>query len=112
MNFPKYLSTGRLVLLSKDNKPQAQIDNTRPIVVNSHITKVIEKAILIRLRKLNSKLLDTDKYQTGFKEGNMTHFNLARVFESIVETRMKRKLRKAYVFVDLKKAYDSVDRCY
>ena len=53
-DLPKFLSEGRLVLFSKDKESMAQVDNTRPIVVLSHITKIIEKAIMIRLKKLGS----------------------------------------------------------
>ena len=76
--FPRYLSDGRLVLLSKDNKDFAEVSNTRPIVVTSHITKVIEKAIVIRLEKMNSKLLSTGSYQSEFKKGSMTQINLTK----------------------------------
>ena len=40
----------------------------------------------------------------------MTHENLAIVFDSILSSRRKRSTRVAYLFVDLKKAFDSVNR--
>jgi hypothetical protein len=60
--FPKYLSDGRIVLLSKDNKDFAEVSNTKPIVVTSHITKLIVKTIVIRLEKMRSTLLNTGSY--------------------------------------------------
>jgi predicted RNA-binding protein YlxR (DUF448 family) len=36
--------------------------------------------------------------------------NLTKVIKSIADTRRKRSERQAYLFVDLKKAYDSVKR--
>jgi hypothetical protein len=40
--FPYYLMTGRLILLSKEeNTSVVNIEDTRPIVVNSHITKIL-----------------------------------------------------------------------
>ena len=76
----------------------------------SHITKIIEKAILVKLEQIGSDLFSTARYQTGFKKGSLTAFNLTKLLECIGSTRRKSKSRKAYIFVDLKKAYDSVSR--
>ena len=43
--------------------------DTRPIVVKSHLLKVIEKAVMVKLKAVNSELLKVGTYQTGFKEG-------------------------------------------
>ena len=59
---------------------------------------------------MNSKLLETGSYQSGFKKGSMTQVNLTKCLQTILDTRKKRSARKAYIFVDLKKAYDSVRR--
>ena len=40
----------------------------------------------------------------------MTQVNLTKCLQTILDTRRKRSTRKAYIFVDLKKAYDSVRR--
>ncbi len=40
----------------------------------------------------------------------MTHVNLTRVFRSIKETRRNCNKRMVYIFVDFKKAYDTVKR--
>jgi hypothetical protein len=53
-DFPKYLSEGRLILLSKDNNEVAEVSNTRPIVVLSHIAKVIEKSLVGKLKQWES----------------------------------------------------------
>ncbi len=85
--FPAHLKEGRLVLLSKSASEIAEISNTRPIVVLSHLSKITEKMIVNKLNSIESKLLDTGDYQTGFKKKSMTHFNLTKVFKSIDETR-------------------------
>jgi hypothetical protein len=40
----------------------------------------------------------------------MTQINLYKCLQVILDTRRKRSQRKAFIFVDLKKAYDSVKR--
>ena len=44
MSIPKYLYEGRLVPLSKNKgKDQAELKDIRPIVVKSHLAKILEK---------------------------------------------------------------------
>ena len=43
--------------------------DTRPIVVKSHLLKVIEKVIMMKLKATDSELLKVGTYQTGFKKG-------------------------------------------
>jgi hypothetical protein len=51
--------------LSKNKgKDQAELKDIRPIVVKSHIAKILEKAIMA---KVAPHLLQTRIYQTGFK---------------------------------------------
>jgi hypothetical protein len=47
---PDYLNKGRITLLSKSKSSSVvTVDETRPIVINSHLKKICEKAILHRL---------------------------------------------------------------
>jgi hypothetical protein len=65
---PKYLYEGRLVPLSKNKgKDQAELKDIRPIVVRSHIAKILEKAIMAKVAAVAPHLLQTRIYQTGFK---------------------------------------------
>ena len=65
---PKYLYEGRLVPLSKNKgKDQAELKDIRPIVVRSHIAKILEKAIMAKVAEVSPHLLQTKIYQTGFK---------------------------------------------
>ncbi len=61
-HFPAHMKAGRLVLLSKTLDEIAEISNTRPIVVLPHLTKIVEKALLLKLRATGSRLLDTGAY--------------------------------------------------
>ena len=79
-NLPPYLNIGRQVALSKNKtSEEATIDDIRPIVIKSHLTKVLEKAILAKIKEIDSKILPTAAYQAGFKEGQSTLGNLAAV---------------------------------
>ncbi|KEJ82925.1 hypothetical protein OXYTRIMIC_810 [Oxytricha trifallax] len=49
--FPQYIKEGRLVLLSKNQgELYPEVNNTRPIVVNSHLSKIIEKVIVNKIQ--------------------------------------------------------------
>ena len=53
MRMPKYLYEGRLVPLSKNKgKDQAELKDIRPIVVRSHVAKILEKAIMAKVAAL------------------------------------------------------------
>ncbi len=47
-------------------------DEIGPIVVRSHISKVMEKAILEKMYKTCSHIISSKVYQRGFKEGKFT----------------------------------------
>ena len=53
MSIPKYLYEGRLVPLSKNKgMDQAELKDIRPIVVRSHVAKILEKAIMAKVATL------------------------------------------------------------
>ena len=67
---PKYLREGRLVPLSKvKDSNNVKLGDIRPIVVRSHLSKVVEKTLLNRIKLGSWHLLETQYYQTGFKDG-------------------------------------------
>ena len=82
------------------------IGDIRPIVVRSHISKVMEKAILAKIRARRQHLLHTSTYQSGFKEDHSTAANISRLLQEV----HGRKQRKFNMLIDLQKAYDTVDR--
>ena len=53
MAIPNYLNEGRLVPLSKNKGlDQAELKDIRPIVVRSHLAKIMEKAIMAKIAAL------------------------------------------------------------
>ena len=63
MNIPEYLRVGRLVPLQKTiTKGPVALDDIRPIVVRSHISKIMEKAILEKIRTTCPHLIASKVY--------------------------------------------------
>ena len=57
-NLPEYLRVGRLVPLQKTaTKGPVALDDIRPIVVRSHISKIMEKAILEKINAMCPHLI-------------------------------------------------------
>ena len=56
------MSQFRLSLLSKTKCSETTIEDTRPIAIGSHLLKVVEKAVKLKLDNRESKLLQTDSY--------------------------------------------------
>ena len=61
--FPTYFNVGRFIPLSKKKGERVVgIDDIRPIVVKSHLTKICEKAILAKINHGHNHLLETKRY--------------------------------------------------
>lgn len=101
---PDYIKVAKLFVLSKTKRSEVSLDQIRPIAVQSHILKVLEKAIKNKLFTTKSKLLEIKDYQTGFVAGVSTHLN------KIVSHRRKKSKREIYISFDISKAYDCVNR--
>ena len=60
---PDYLRVGRMVPLQKTTtKGPVPLDEIRPIVVRSHISKIMEKAILAKIKDTCTHLIDSKMY--------------------------------------------------
>ena len=100
-SIPKYLYDGRLVPLSKNKgKDEAELKDIRPIVVRSHLAKILEKAIMAKVAAAAPHLLQTRIYQTGFKEGTSTAAHVTRLLTKIHPGQGKQR-RKYAAFIDL-----------
>jgi hypothetical protein len=111
LKFPEYLSEAKLTLLSKEGvKDYPTIDKTRLIAICSYILKIVEKTLLQFVRAQKTKIFATKAYQAGFKAGFSTHTHLHSILTLMRTKVMKRNSHGALFFVDLAKAFDSVDR--
>jgi hypothetical protein len=100
---PSYLRSGKLVLFNKTQGKVPEPAQTRPITVLSSVRKLIE---IFWLAIYSDRLWSTiGMYQMGFRPGGSTHIQIARCL-----TKMYSNDYKCAIFVDLRKAYDMVDR--
>ena len=88
--------------LKRKGSSIASSKEVRHITILSHLTKIIEKAILDKTLETNSGLFKTHLYQHGFKRGRGTAECITKV--------LKMRLKGHLLFVDLEKAFDKVDR--
>ena len=75
-------------------------------MVRSHLSKIMEKAILERIKSTCPHIISSKVYQTGFKDGKSTAIHASRLLNEVHGLRK----RKFNLLIDLQKAYDSVDR--
>ena len=60
---PEYLGIGRIVALSKDkNSENVEVTNIRPVVIKSHIFKIMEKTILNKIKSMAPHLIKVGTY--------------------------------------------------
>jgi hypothetical protein len=105
VDIPKYLRLGRLVPLHKtSSKIPVGLDEIRPIVVRSHASKIMEKAILEKINLTCPHMIASKIYQACFKKSKSTAIHSSRLLNEV----HCRKKRKFNLLVDLQKAYDSV----
>ena len=105
---PDSWKEGDLVLILK-KPPRTDISNYRPITLISCVSKVLTKMLARRL----SDAVETDDLigpeQNGFRANRSCSDNLF-VLNTILEINRSKKLLTHLLFVDLKEAYDRVDR--
>ena len=83
------LNNWKLIALSKSTKSVEKLDNMRPIVIMSHITKILEKAFIAKIKATSSNLLKTGHCQMGFKEACSTQNNFPYVIHNILASSRK-----------------------
>ena len=106
---PDFWAPARLILLNKNkNGDIPTIEETRPIANFPSIMKLFENSLIHHLENLviDNKL---SKNQRGFVEGGETYMNITEVI-SFGNDLKAQKIKGLFLFIDLRKAYDWVDR--
>ena len=105
--FPSSLKISKVIPVFKKGSP-VEVSNYRPISLLSNIEKIIEKIMYSRLEDFLGKNNVICDRQFGFRKG----FSTSHILLSITE-RIRQALDKGQfacgVFVDLQKAFDTVD---
>ena len=105
--FPDDWKSARVCPIFKSGK-RDECANYRPISILSAISKIFEKLVFEQLsRYLTTNKILTD-YQSGFRKGFSTCFSLLRTTNEWL-VNMDKGLINGVVFLDLKKAFDTVD---
>jgi hypothetical protein len=94
-------------MLSKPGKNASDPNNYQPISLLCTLSKIAEKAILIRLNKFINFKNIIRKEQFGFRSQHSTVQQVARVTEKITEEFNKNRCT-AMLLIDLQKAFDRV----
>ena len=104
--WPRSWTQSLIITLPKKGNLQ-QCQNYRTISLISHPSKVMLRIILNRLRPVAESIIKEE--QAGFRRGRSTTeqiFNLRLICEKYLQHQQD----LYHVFIDFKKAFDSVDR--
>ena len=108
--FPKEWKKAKIVPLYKKKGDPEDCTNYRPISLLPTLSKVIEKIIEKQIRTY----MDTNNYwsktQFGFRAGHETGHAVTRAIHEILDAKSQ-NLASIAIFLDLKKAFDTVDHC-
>ena len=107
-SFPELLKTARTVPIFK-SKSHNLVNNYRPISILHVLSKIIEKLMKDRVMSYLSKENIIYKKQYGFRPGYSTSDAVVEVVDKCVSCLDDRKFTIA-VFLDLSKAFDTVNR--
>lgn len=106
-HFPDLLKLANVIpLYKKDEK--IRCSNYRPISLLSNISKLFEKAMHVRLYAFLEKYNVLYNHQYGFRKKHSTQHALVKIIEHIKE-KIDNKTIVAGVFLDLQKAFDTVN---
>jgi len=104
---PQSFKTAIVIPLYKGKGSRSNPDNYRPISILNSLSKIFEYILFIRLRKLVEPLLSEEQH--GFRLNRSCHTALSLFTQDVFNSIDKRNSRVGAVFVDLKKAFNSVD---
>ena len=105
--FPDHMKIANIIPIFK-NGQKTEFTNYRPISILSQFSKILEKLFTLRLEKIldANKILSDSQY--GFRRGMATVHAAAELVEQISSATDGQSCC-AGVFIDLKKAFDTVD---
>ena len=105
--YPNSLKMAKVIPILKKGDPTL-VNNYRPISILSPINKIFEKIIYSRLTSFIEKHQILYKYQYGFRKNHSTEHALIELVDQI-RLNMDKKLMTCGIFIDLSKAFDTVN---
>ena len=106
--FPSVLKTSKVVPVFKNKGSPLDVSNYRPISLLSNIEKIYEKIMYSRIINFLNRFSQIYTKQFGFRKAHSTVDTLINITERIRESLDKGEFACG-VFVDLQKAFDTVD---
>ena len=106
--YPDCLKLAKVIPLHKGGSKEDP-NNFRPISILSNLNKIIEKIIYSRLYQFFEKFNLLNQNQFGFRKGHSTNMAITEFLEEVLHNYDHMKATCA-IFLDLSKAFDSVDR--
>ena len=105
--FPEELKISKIIPIYKGGQ-HSDIGNYRPITISNTFSKIVEKIIKTRIVKYIQQTFKFDSYQYGFQKKSST-LDTNVDFLEYITTELDKKKHVAVVFIDLKKAFDTVN---
>ena len=105
--FPDPLKISKVIPIHK-KESKLEVGNYRPISLLSNINKIIEKLMHFRMQVYLEKHKMIYNLQFGFREKHSTNHAIIGMIEKIQQA-MKNKQLAVGIFIDLQKAFDTVN---
>lgn len=106
-HFPSALKIAKVIPLHKKNKDLTQLSGFRPISLLSHMSKIFEKIIKIRLLAFLKENRILIQGQFGFRLGHSTTDQLARLVNDIT-VKFNKKMHTGALLLDIEAAFPTV----
>ena len=106
--FPSALKVSKVIPVFKNKGSPLEVSNYRPISLLSNIEKIYEKVMYTRLMDFLNRFKQIYSRQFGFRKAHSTVDTLINIVERIRGSLDKGEFACG-VFVDLQKAFDTVD---
>lgn len=107
--FPKAWRIARVILVPKNRSAENNVDNYRPIAINSIFGKTFEKLIYQRLYFHLTRQGAFPNNQYGFTEGRSAVQALSEIMEAIEDSKV-RKEKILIISLDIKNAFGSINK--
>ena len=106
--YPNKLKIARVIPIHKGGL-ESSVTNYRPISNLTLINKIFEKLTFARIQDFITNFRILSDYQFGFRKNCSTGLAIFTLLNDLIKT-FNKKLFTVAIFVDLKKAFDTVDR--